>query len=162
MKIRKMWLGLLAALLALGLSVTGCDDDGDGNTTADSVAKSIKITDIPGGKTEAYVFIVSYPDPVAMGMGTISSNSVTVDLLKQDTTAWTGSGSYHLGLMFDSEITEYFYTNGQAPGDFLDGDETTEAQVFAKIQKYNISSALSTISFDKFLDVDDIYDFLNP
>jgi hypothetical protein len=103
---------------------------------------------------------------VAANEGTVSNNSLTISLhVEEDgqiTVPWTVSGSYFLVMVFYdpddrfAEKDEYVYTNGKTwaelgitfPFEF----ETEEKKdtIKAKLPKYNISSATSTIPFSQF------------
>ena len=146
MESKKSWLGMLALVLALGMTVVGCDNNtGDNTSDENGCGKSITITGI-GGKTGTVLIALlsSVGDggdgTVAMGTGSISGGSVTMSLVKdQSMTPWTGSGSYYLWLNIKESSTNYYYyyTNGQT----LD---------FDALPKYNISSEKSTIAFNLF------------
>jgi hypothetical protein len=136
-------IGIVALVAVAGFSMAACGGGG-GGSIGDS-AKSITITDITGKTGEALIGILadwSSSDITAVEFKNISGNSVTVNLLTSSASPWTGSGSYYIMVIFNaSEPTEttYVYTNGTA-----------------SLQKYNISSANSTIAFSKFKNTDDL------
>jgi len=147
---KRFWLGMLAMALVFGMTVVGCDKgdtDKGGGTTG---GKSITITGITGKTGVVSIMVLSnfsYDGPVAGGMGSISGNSVTFSLVKDEAfNPWTGSGSYYLYLTFEKDDIAFFYTNGQT---FAQLGITSDADM-AKLPKYNISSATSTIAFNKF------------
>jgi len=83
---------------------------------------------------------------VSAGRGKVSSGSVKFNLVKDEyMTPWTGSGSYYLMLVFDQDDDQYYYTNGQTIS-ISEEDEN----FYAKLPKYNITSATSTIAFNLF------------
>jgi len=150
---KKFWLGMLVLVLAFGMTVIGCDDDTDKGRSEGGGGNSITITGITGKTGDALIYVASGLDSengmVAEGMGTISGGSVTFNLVKdQAMNPWTGSGSYYLMLEFDQDESEYYYTNGQTIN-ISAGDENP----YAKLPKYNITSAASTIAFNLFKEI---------
>jgi hypothetical protein len=122
------------------------------------VDKTITITGITG-KTgndtqlwihDDYNVVEDHNVVVAGGWGgKISGNSASVSFNLEEADGgyhqtgdpWFGSGSYYLMLCFDNNgkwDTNYYYMNGQ------------QWAGWGNLQKYNITSATSTINFDKF------------
>jgi hypothetical protein len=135
-------LGILVIALVFGMTVIGCDTGG--NTDP----KSITITGIPQGTTDADIYIMkgfsSQSDLVAGGPGVISGTSVTFTLLTPSFKSWTGNGSYYINVDLDDD--EYYYTNGKTFAELgINGPEDAH-----KLPKFNISSANSTIDLSKF------------
>jgi hypothetical protein len=163
----KIWLGILILVLVFGMMLVSCGDgDGDGSTSGDGGAKSITITGIigiPGNPDMVYFGVWKNHDInkgglVAEGEGRISNNSVTFSLFKGDD-PFTGSGSYVLIPEFWSEgfsdEIPYVYTNGQTLVALGITASDNESSFFAKLPRYSISSATSTIPFSKFAKVPD-------
>jgi hypothetical protein len=141
---KKLW-GMLAVMLAFTVVITGCSPDGDDDENTDP--KKITVTGIPNEITGAVkIGIGSENKAVAVGSGTIVNNSVTVSLKKSDEKGiptdndWTGTGSFMVMLLIND--TSYLYTNG---ADF-NGVNTDAPPQY----NYNITSAVSTIPFNKF------------
>jgi hypothetical protein len=138
---KQVW-GILAVMLAFTMVIAGCsqDDDDDENTDP----KKITITGLSGQNGNVVIAIVNDEMPVAVGIGTIGGDSVTVSLkIPNDYNAptdndWTGTGSFIVWLYVDGSL--YIYTNGADLNDANSG----------ALPKYNITSAVSTIPFDKF------------
>jgi hypothetical protein len=135
--------GMLAVILAFTMVIAGCNQDGDDDENTDP--KKITITGIPSGITgEVMIGIAIETGFIAVGEATSTNNSVTVSLKSADDDGyptdndWTGTGSFMVFLYIGD--TEYIYTNGA----------DLNADSFADIPKYNITSAVSTIPFDKF------------
>jgi hypothetical protein len=142
---KKIWLGMLAIALVLGMTVVSCDDGG-------GAAKSITITGITGKTGEAMIMVGSSMDEAgmaAMGFGEISGGSVTFDLMNEQFKPFTGSGSYFLYLEF--EDGGYVYTNGKTFDELGLNINSSEDEIYAKLPKYNISSENSSIAFNKFI-----------
>jgi hypothetical protein len=108
------------------------------------VDKTITITGITGKNGINVLLRVESDDKfVAWAWGgEVSGNSATVSFIMEEVVddestgdAWFGSGPYYLRLLFhvNDEWVSYDYTNGQPSA-----------------QKYNITSATTTIGFDKF------------
>jgi hypothetical protein len=151
---KRFCLGMLVMVLAFGMSVVGCDDSLDENDGG----KSITVTGITGKTGDAMIMAFSSMDEngiVAMGMGKISSGSVSFSLIKDERmNPFTGSGSYFLMLQFDVDDSQYVYSNGKTWAE-LGITGSSEDEVFSKLPKYNISSATSTIPFSKFNEIPD-------
>jgi hypothetical protein len=155
MKNQRLWLGILVIALVFGMTVVGCDD---GSTGGGDENKKITVTGITGKTGPAMISVSSsFEDDgmVAMGMGTISGSSVTFALMKDEDVPWAGSGSYYLMLGFASDADEddevmYIYTDGKT---LVELGISSEADA-SKLPKYNISSATSTIAFNKFVLID--------
>jgi hypothetical protein len=137
-------MGTLAVTLAFGLVLFGCEDDSGDTENTDP--KKITITgitrEITGNVTIVLTSELSKSDEViiAEGQETIHSGSVTVSLKNlDDTSDWTGSGSYYLGLGTggNDNPVPYIYTNG-ANFDM------------ANLPKINISETTTTVYFNKF------------
>jgi len=151
---RKIWLGILVMALVFGMTVVGCSN----GSTGGGESKSITITGITGKTGDASIGFYSSLDSEdefvgGWGMGTISGNSVTFKLLNKGsfTTPWTGSGSYYLELSFyQDDDTNYYYTDGQTWAQLGLTQDSSVSQVSSKLPKYTISSATSTIAFNKF------------
>jgi hypothetical protein len=133
---------------------------GGGNTNP----KKITITGITGSYDFAMIAIFNIDDEDrAMGWDRISKGSVTVDLMNDDGTFWTGSGSYFVSLQLTNSEDDnvmnafvYVYTNGKTfnqlgitIADF--GDDI----IFEKMPTFTISATVSTIAFSKFFEFPD-------
>jgi hypothetical protein len=70
----------------------------------------------------------------ANGVGTISGDSVTVALKKDDNTAWTGSGYYFLEILINDNLL-FGYKNGNSNG----------------LTAIKITGATTTVAFNKFM-----------
>jgi len=128
-------------------------DNSSSGGTDNTNPKSITITGLTGKSGTVDIILgdlVNNNDVlVARGGGTISSNSVTVSLKKQDSSDWTGSGSYIIQLRFaDGEF--WFYTGGQTWAQLGITSNMSEGQVFARLPRCNITETTSTISFSQF------------
>jgi hypothetical protein len=154
MKNKKFFLGILVMTLVFGMTVVGCDDNAEnnnGNGGGGGSGNSITITGITGKTGEATIYVVSNftneSGIVAAGLGNVSGNTVTFSLVNANEAPWTGSGSYYLMLGFDQDDSEYYYTNGQTI------TAENNAEFYANLPKYNISSAASTIAFNLFREI---------
>jgi hypothetical protein len=156
MKDQRLWLGILVIALVFGMMVVGCSDD---STGGGDESKIITVTGITEKTGPAMISVSSSPDDdgmVAMGMGNISGGSVTFALMKDEDIPWTGSGSFYLTLGFASDADEdeddviYVYTDGKLLEELGISSEADAG----KLPKYDISSAISTIAFNKFVLVD--------
>jgi len=154
------WTGMLAMVLAFGLAVVGCDDgstDGNGGN-GNTEPRKITITGITGKdgmEAEVLVFMdYDNDDITAMGIGNVSNGSVSFSLIKdEDLNPFTGSGSYYLYLTFFSDNVYgglYLYTNGKTPTELGLTENSSEADIYAKLPKYNVSSVTSSIAFSQF------------
>jgi hypothetical protein len=134
---------MLAMALAFGLVLAGCDLGGEENTDP----KKITITGLTGesGTVEIIIRTGAEFERVAEGEGTISNNSVTVSLKKEDGSDWTGAGSHYI--MIETDDTVYLYTNGKTLSELGISSEDD----LAKLPKYNITDATSTIAFSQFV-----------
>ena len=148
---KKFCLGMLVMVLVFGSMVSGCDTD---SANSGGGGKNITITGITGKAGGAYIMAYSSADDngiAAMGMGSVSGNSISFDLAKDEYMhPFTGSGSYYLMLTFESDNSVYIYTNGQTLAQLGITAGSSEADIFARLPKYNISSAASTIAFSMF------------
>jgi hypothetical protein len=142
-------MGTLAATLAFGLVLFGCEDDSGDTENTDP--KKITITNLPSGTTGQVMIMLrselseDEEAIIAAGYGTIFGTSVTVSLKNPDGTSdWTGSGSYYLFLVTgeDNNQVLYFYTNG------AELDTLTDPSKFPKI---TISETTTTVDFSKFV-----------
>ncbi|MDR1248111.1 MAG: hypothetical protein LBK63_02300 [Treponema sp.] len=138
--------------LAFGITVVGCDN-GSTSYTANTDPKAITITGLTcrSGNVEIILGdIVNNDDKlIANGQGTISNNFVTVSLKNNDSSDWTGTGSYMIQLKFASSQS-YWFTNGKTWVELGITASASEGEVFRKLPKYGITSAASTIAFDQF------------
>jgi len=147
--------GMLALVLAFTMTVAGCDngtEKGD-EKKGGGGGNSITVTGITGKTGDASIYVVSSFDNdngmAAAGAGKISGGSVTFSLVKDEAmTPWTGSGSYYLMLGFDQDDSEYYYTNGQTIS-----ISAEDENFYAKLPKYTITSAASTIAFNLFKEI---------
>jgi hypothetical protein len=100
MKKKKIWLGMLVMVLAFGMTAVGCDESNP------DVPKKLQITGISGITTNGIVVMLSPGEQwVAGGYGTISGNSVIMDLKNinaqggfGDKGDWTDSGDNYICL----------------------------------------------------------------
>ncbi|MDR2053761.1 MAG: hypothetical protein LBP80_10130 [Treponema sp.] len=116
MKKNKLFLlGMLAALLAFGLVLAGCENDSSDSTaekaliitgvSEEMLGQSPKIGILPVGKT-------SSDDAVAGAEGEAISRSdsapytVTAQLYSSETARWTGSGTYDVYIL-DGDTPKY-------------------------------------------------------
>ncbi|MDR0638884.1 MAG: hypothetical protein LBG27_08305 [Spirochaetaceae bacterium] len=147
---KKFWLGMLAGLLTFGLVLAGCDNGSSGGGGGNTDPKKITITELTGKTGNVHVSVSSDSgNEVAMGEGTIASDAITVSLKKQDDSDCTGNGSYYLGLETTTDSKGFLYTNGQS----LDALGVSSSADMGKLPKYNITSAVSTIPFGKFVEM---------
>jgi hypothetical protein len=128
--------GVLALALIFGMVLGGCEDPTDDDAVT---GKSLTITDISGKTGQVMVQVANADGSVAMGVATVSGNKATFVLLTESGSPWTGSGEYYLALMFDSDSSQFIYTNG--------GNAPTS---FEQAPKYSFTASSSTISFSKF------------
>ncbi|MDR1218790.1 MAG: hypothetical protein LBK73_04185 [Treponema sp.] len=145
MKKKLFFAGMLVCVLTFGMAVVGCGGDDEPNTDP----KKIVITGLTGKSGEAQIGIFSgfgENDMTAYGEGTISGASVELPLYiySEGETVWTGNGAYYL-MLFDGEA-EYIFTDGKT----FEQLGISGEQDIAKLPKYNITAATSTIAFDKF------------
>jgi hypothetical protein len=136
----------MTAVLALGLGLIGCDN----GTTTNTDPKSITITGIDDDGS-LYIGIATSllktdNGLVAEGWGTVSNGSVTVALKTPSGNDWTGSGSYNIYVTFNGSSS--YYTGGKSFVQLgITGQTAADA---AKIPKYNITRAVSTIAANQF------------
>jgi hypothetical protein len=151
-------LGILVMALVFGMSVVGCGNDDSGNG-GNSEGKKITITGITRSTGMIMIMLMSESEGgVAMGMSQISNSSATVDLLNEDETAWTGSGSYFIqmavgSLSDDTDGETYVFTDGKTFTELGITDTEDGEQLMKKLPKYNISGTVSTIAFNKFKEI---------
>jgi hypothetical protein len=133
------WIAIIAIVSVISLSMVGCGDDDRDNPVdpGGNGGNRIIITGVPANllvDNARYIFIsslINNEDIVAMGDETISGNSIIYDTYTLTLEPWIGRGSYYISIILVGDY--YIYSNG------------TETQ-----QKYNFSSATSTIPFNKF------------
>jgi hypothetical protein len=146
-------LGIVMVVLFGSMAMLGCDNGttGPGNTDP----KTIIITGINGHTGTGSIGITEPNlDDYAFATGTVSNNSIEFSLKYEDGDDWTGSGLYYILLEFsDDNGYGYIYTDGKSLSSLGLSSNSTEAQARAKIPKYNITSATSTIDFSKFVDL---------
>jgi hypothetical protein len=151
---KQVW-GMLAVILAFTVVIAACSQDGDDGEKPDP--KKIIITEISPEITGMAVIDIMNSSGITItgGGDIIANNSVTVPLktLNEEKIPtdndWTGTGSFliFLGITENgSEWATYLYTNGQT----LEQLEVTSLEEIGKIPLYSITSAVSTIPFDKF------------
>jgi hypothetical protein len=149
---KKFWLGMLVMALVFGMTVGGCGE-GDEPTDGDGDAKTIIITGITGKNGNVELELYSYDGEefhtAVEGYTKISNNSASFSLF-EGYTRFTGNGSYFLGLYFEEDDSAFVYTNGQTLTALGIIETQDEAEFFLKLPKYTISSATSTIAFNKF------------
>ena len=155
------FLGIVALVAVIGLSMAACGSDG-GNSSGGSadVAKTIVIEGVSGYQTDTPLMVWVFSDfaasgtPVNAAVGgpaifTGSTSKITVELTVPakagdhyaaiSSKKWTGSGSYYIYLV---------------PGD---GDGswflTTAGNIYGtgQPQKYNITEGVTTLSFSNFI-----------
>jgi hypothetical protein len=136
--------GLL--VLVMALAVAGCKTEESENTDP----KIIVITGLEGISSIQLMLSSSLDDgAVASGVGAVVSGSATIALKNPDeTTEWTGTGSYWV--MFGNNSGQYLYTDGKT---FAELGVTSQNDDATKVPKYTINDTISTISFDKFVAV---------
>jgi hypothetical protein len=166
---KKLQFGILAIVLVFALTFIGCGEKKGGkqpNTPSNpNTEKSIRITGISGKSGDAFIYLYSNynfdtSDPIALGIGTVSGNSVTIPLMRYtaSTSPWTGSGSYYIWFLFENEFDNnhlsYYYSNGKSPAEFgLNPDNFIFGELWAKLPKYTISSETSSIPLSQFIGV---------
>jgi hypothetical protein len=156
---KRFSLGMLVLVLVFGLTLVGC---GGGDDTTSGGGNTITITGITGRTgEEAELELHSGNDWVAEGFGRVSNNSVIFSLVQYDNPdtgsgpyLFTGSGSYFLQLNFWTDWSDdsFVYTNGQT---WAALGITSAVGITAKVPKYTISSARSSIAFSQFTRVPD-------
>jgi hypothetical protein len=114
---KSFWV-LIGVMLVIGVVFMGCDNDGTPNTETAKIIKVNGIDAISGRKSIAVWVLPSLPETIdsenqpqitAIGWGTISSNTLYIDLKvpmriegKYNTfsnTNWTGTGDYYVALI---------------------------------------------------------------
>jgi hypothetical protein len=151
---KKFWLRILAMVLVFGITVVACDN-GSTDDNGSGSAKKITITGLTG-KTGDVIIALSTTfgkgddGIVAMGQGTICSNSVTVSLVRDAAdNPWTGSGSYYMVMYIGDD--GFVYSTGKTMAQL---GINSEADIRTKMPKYNITSATSSIAFSEFVSWD--------
>jgi hypothetical protein len=149
-------------VLSINTLINGLEAGSGGGGTTDGVPKSIFITGLTGisGRVEIAVFADqnnSYP-MVAEGEGIISGGTVMLQLKDSYSKNWTGTGPHfiQMGIVVtegknDLYALFYLYTGGLTLNQL--GITGTIMDNIAKLPKYNIFSAESTIPIQMFLDV---------
>jgi hypothetical protein len=141
---------ILVCLLGLGSVFVGCDNGTPGNTDP----KTIIITGINFTGEGGIDIPIPNSDDYAWANGNISNNSITFSLKNENDDDWTGSGHCFIFLEFyDTGRLDdaYIYTDGKSLSNLGLSSSSTEDQLLAKIPKYNIINAISTIDFSKFV-----------
>lgn len=162
---KRIILGIL--VLVYLMIIVGCKNDSRENGTITIAG----IDDRNGYK--AVIYVLSDDGKIAArGEGNISNNSVTILLVDDKQNQFTGNGLYILELFLSYSgypgsvnSEQYLYTNGQTWERLGIDENYFYPRVLEKIQKYNISSTASTISFDKFqteLYWDNEHNYLTP
>jgi len=103
------------------------------------VIKTITVTGIPSGTGNASLTVYNEEGGVAYGWGNVNGSTAIFNLHDDEDEPWGGSGSYYLSIYLENSSgrwIEYRYTNGQP---YSSGR-----------QEYNITSANSTIAFNRF------------
>jgi len=136
----------------------------DDGTTADAPstvepppanARRITITGITGQTGTVWIDLHSASgDWVGWGEGVVSNSSVTFILLDTDDNHFAASGNYALFLWFDTSGEGFVYTNGQTESQLGISDGLEWEENFAKLPRFNISSAASAIAFNRFIKSD--------
>jgi hypothetical protein len=146
---KKLFLaGIISTVLVFGMVVVGCDNGSTSKENTDP--KKIAITGLTGKAGYIMVALSSTADDSGDieigGVGTISSDSITLELLNGQS-AWTGTGSYYLMIMLGDDNSEmYLYTDGKT----LQELGITGANDVGKLPKITISDTTTTIPFTKF------------
>jgi hypothetical protein len=152
---KKRLLGIPVLALTLIIALVGCIEDGGENVDeGNKDPKTITITGIDAGSYADIKVVNQAFEQVASGSGPNSSGTATLTLMDNNFTPWTGNGSYYLTLMVDT--TQYMYTDGKGWDDFEITEGMDEDEIMAKLPKYNISTANSTITFTKFKKLDEL------
>jgi hypothetical protein len=116
----------------------------------DTGPKEIIITGLEGKQGSVEVALMS-PEDQVYGEGEIVNGSLTVSLEDEDG-AWTGTGSYWVGLYFrdeDSDKDEYLYTNGKTL-EALGIPEDNIEEYAEKFPLLRISGTTTKVDFKKF------------
>jgi hypothetical protein len=122
--------GIIALVAVIGFSMAACDD---GENTDPKV---IVITGLSGKTGTVGVAVMNNSwEWIAAGEGTISGDSVTINLWDQkiEGERWKGSGSYYVGPKLLTEDIAYKYTDGT--NDWV---------------KVNFTGTTTTLAFNKF------------
>jgi len=112
-------------------------------TESTEVSKSITITGMPAGTQTADLSVYDDNLVASAWNGGVSNGIFSFNLEDTNQEPWFGSGAYYLTMGFQDASNNwnvYVYTNGQQSE-----------------QKYDITSANSTIAFNKFKSWDEVY-----
>jgi len=168
-------LGIIALVAVIGLSFFSCDTGGGGGGGGSSnpggTAKSITITGINGksGEDIGVELFSSTTGGVARGLKTISGDSVTIPLQKENGSAWTESGLFNVYLYIGvvefkanysvtGSFNIYLYSNGRTLMELVGVNNSEDITEAAQIELHdktelNINQAVTTFAFDQFVDV---------
>jgi hypothetical protein len=124
--------GIIALVAVIGFFMAACDD---GENTD---PKNLVITGLSGKTGEVGMVIMNNSwEWIAAGQGTISGDSVTIELWDEKDNKgerWTGSGSYYVAPRLLTEDIIYKYTDGT--NDWV---------------KVNFTGTTTTLAFNKFI-----------
>jgi hypothetical protein len=147
-------------------------DQGFGSSGSNTDPKTITITGIPNTITRPsgthwpldvdIMIRNNYWTIIATGSGNISGGSVTISLMipvyestspfenEPSNVPWTGSGSFFIELQIYYYINDYIYSAGKTWAELGINPRYSTVDDLAKIPKYNITSASTTIAFSQF------------
>jgi hypothetical protein len=139
---------IIAALVFGIMTAAGCSNSND------TGPKKITITGLEGKQGSVGVALMS-PEDQLYGEGEIVNGSLTVSLAspEDEDVAWTGTGSYLVGLYFideDSDEDEYLYTNGKTLEELGIPEDNIE-EYAEKFPLLRISRPTTIINFKKFV-----------
>jgi hypothetical protein len=176
MRKNRFILVLSALTLTCTVVLVGCGGGSDGGavknpggSTDFSFDRSEEVEDVPGGndtgpkkiiitglegKQGTVVVALMSPEDELYGEGEIVNGSLTVSLAspEDEDVAWTGTGTYLVGLYFideDSDEDEYLYTNGKTLEELGIPEDNIEEYV-EKFPLLRISGTTTKINFKKF------------
>jgi hypothetical protein len=155
LKMKKQWVLIFGIFLVCGLGFIGCDT-GNGTTSGGNTdPKSVTIENITlTGQAGVWVFAElpqgnNVPQNVAIRYGTISENSLSVDLTvpnnntyEDSSNKWTGNGDYYVALLpvsnnqFQGAESRIFVNGGNAPVK-VTFDKTLVTLDFGKFKKFS-------------------------
>jgi hypothetical protein len=155
---------IIALIAVIGFSMASCDPEGDGNQSGggNTDPKSITITDIIGYTGICEIRISNGPNLAASGRGVINSRAVTVPLYQYDNNEhevtdveWTGNGSFYIVAVMDiaSAYQIAWYSDGKTLSQVGISPDYSNLDI-RKCPKFNINQQVTTISYDKFLELD--------
>jgi hypothetical protein len=145
-------IAIIAFVAVIALSMAACGDgDGGGGGGDNDKPKTIIIIGITSGATSASLKAMDnllVEDGSAYDVA-IVDGSATFKLKYIGGDDWTGSGPklINLGIIGGTADGFYHYTDGKTMAEL---GITTYTDYQSKLPKYNITSATTTIGFDKF------------